>query len=221
MTVVPRQRAPQSTTRPKSVVVAMSFSGDDTALVAALRENHPGAKAAFFDRYARQVERIITHVIGFDRELVDVVQEVFANALGSIHTLEDAAALKRWLSRVATLTARKVLRTRSRRAWLRLFADSEDEERLEPPAVGLEQEVLSALRAVYEVLDGLPADERIAFALRFVEGMELTEVAAATNVSLSTAKRRLKRAEAHFLAGARRRPELSEWLRGGSRWEGP
>jgi RNA polymerase sigma-70 factor (ECF subfamily) len=189
--------------------------------VRALLENHPGAKDEFFKRYASQVERVITHVIGFDRELADILQHVFLQALRSLHTLEDASALGPWLSRVAALTARKVLRTRSRRSWLRLFTDSDDEARWEPAGTTLEHETVLALRAVYQLLDRLPADERIAFALRFIEGMSLAEVAAASSVSLATAKRRLQRAEKRFVAGARHRPELADWLKGSSRWQGP
>ena len=75
-----------------------------------------------------------------------------------------------------------------------------------------------ALRATYAVLEKLPADERIAFALRFVEGLELTQVAEACAVSLATIKRRLAKAEARFLALAGRQPALEPWLSGGGRW---
>ncbi len=210
---------PKARRASEGVLVPLAFTGDTAALVEALRANHPGAKAAFFQRYVKHVERIITHVLGFDAELADVLQDVFAGALSSIHTLQDPSALEAWLSRVAALTARKVLRGRSRRAWLRRFVDSAEEDRYEPAASALDVEGRRALRAFYTVLGRLPADERIAFALRFVDGMELTEVAAACQVSLATIKRRLSRAESRFLANARNYPELSQWLSGGSRWQ--
>lgn len=205
-------------TRPEGVVLPMGFAGDDAALVEALRDEHPGAKAAFFHRHAVYMERVITRVIGFDRELADILQQAFLNALSSIHTLKDARALKPWLARVATLTARKVLRSRSRRHWLRLFVDQEDESYAERPAAHADLATLRALAAVYAILEELPTDEHVAFALRFVEGMELTEVATACQVSLATVKRRLQRAEKRFLERAAKRPELEEWLQGGGRW---
>ena len=204
----------------EGVLVPLAFTGDDTALVEALLANHPGAKAAFFQRYVKLVERIITHVLGFDAELADVLQEVFAAALGSIRSLQDPAALEPWLSSVAALTARKVLRSRTRRRWLRRFVDSAEESRYEPVVSSVDVEARRALRAVYSVLSRLPADERIAFALRFIDGMELTEVAFACHVSLATIKRRLSRAERRFLANARNYPELGHWIGGGSRWQG-
>ncbi len=217
--VIARSHDPEPPARPRGVVLPLAFSGDDTALLAALRDHHPGAKAAFFHRHAAYVERVITRVIGFDRELSDIVQDVFLNALSSIRTLRDAGALRPWLAQVATLTARKVLRTRSRRRWLRLFVDLEDEQSVERATSGTDLATLRALGAVYAVLEELPADEHIAFALRFIEGMEIAEVAAACRVSLSTAKRRLQRAERCFLDKAQRRPELGDWLGRGERWK--
>lgn len=212
---------PQPDRHPQAVVLPLSFAGDDVALVAALRLNHPGAKAALFDRYVKLVERIITHVLGVDAELADVLQEVFTRALASIHSLKDPAALQPWLSRVATLTARRVLRTRVRRSWLRRFANAEEEERHEPAMAGPDVEARQAVHAVYAVLEQLSTDERIAFALRYIDGMELMEVAHACEVSLSTLKRRLRRAEQRFLAIARRQPSLADWIKGGSRWPEP
>jgi RNA polymerase sigma-70 factor (ECF subfamily) len=199
-------------------VAAVAFLGDTATLVEALRANRPGAKAEFFERYAKLVERIVTHVLGFDAELPDVLQDVFANALTSIHSLKDPTALEAWLSRVAALTARKVLRTRSRRAWLRRFVDADEENRYEPIGSAPDVEARRALGAVYAVLDRLPASERIAFALRYIDGMELVEVANACEVSLATIKRRLVRADRRFLANAKNYPELLRWVSGGERW---
>jgi len=64
----------------------------------------------------------------------------------------------------------------------------------------------------------LPPDERLAFILRFVDGMKLREVAKICGVSLSTIKRTLSRAERRFLAVTRRDPLLHERLRASSRW---
>lgn len=186
-----------------------ALDSDLTALVEGLRAGNAVAKAIFFERYVKLVERITSRVLGFDAELADVLQEVFAAALASIHNLKDPAALNAWLSRVAAFTARKVLRGRKRRSWLRTFVDSTEEERHEPFGTPLDVEGRRALRAVYAVLDQLTADERIAFALRFIDGMELAEVAEVCGVSCSTIKRRLERAERRFFAYARRNPELA------------
>jgi RNA polymerase sigma-70 factor (ECF subfamily) len=200
-------------------VVPLPFlAADDGALVLGLLADNPGAKAAFFARYAPDVERLITHLIGVDRDLADILQEVFVQALSSIRSLRDPAALKPWLLRIATHCARRTLRSRTRRAWLRFFVDAEEEARTEV-SHATDTEGRETLRALYAVLQRIPTDERIAFALRYIDGMELSEVAAACSVSLATVKRRLRRSEDRFLRSARSHPLLQEWVEGGSRWQ--
>jgi RNA polymerase sigma-70 factor (ECF subfamily) len=116
---------------------------------------------------------------------------------------------------IAVHAARSWITRKKRLRWLWFLPT---EELPQVPASAASGEVLQALLATYAVLDALPVDERIAFALRFIDGMELTEVAAACETSLATIKRRLARAGASFEAEARKQPVLEAWLEGGSRW---
>jgi RNA polymerase sigma-70 factor (ECF subfamily) len=196
-------------------VRTLPFAGDDAAMVAAIQAGNRAAVAAFYDRYAGHVRRTLVRVLGAERELADLHHDVLLRALTSIHELRDPGLLKPWLTSIAVFTARTCILRRSRRRWLRYLPWHEVPEVEAAPADGEAQE---ALRAAYAVLDTLPADDRIAFALRFVEGLELTEVAAACRVSLATIKRRLARAEEAFTARARAHPALCDWLEGGTRW---
>ncbi len=191
------------------------FTGDDAALVLGFRRGEPGARAALYDRYADHVHRVLYRVLGFDRDLADLHHDVFVRALASLSKLEDPSALKGWLSMIAVHVAQTSITRRRRRSWLWFLPG---DELPEVASAGASGEVLDALRATYAVLDTLPVDERVAFALRFIDGMELTEVAAACETSLATIKRRLARAGARFEAEARRRPVLETWLEGGTRW---
>ncbi|HEV8246414.1 MAG TPA: sigma-70 region 4 domain-containing protein, partial [Polyangiaceae bacterium] len=60
------------------------------------------------------------------------------------------------------------------------------------------------LKAVYSLLENLPAEERIALVLRRVESMEIAQIAEYMGLSISTVKRRLASAEGR-LERARRR----------------
>lgn len=194
------------------------FIGDDAALVHAARRGDAGARAALYDRHADHVHRVLYRVLGFDRDLADLHHDVFVRALGSLSRLEDPKSLKGWLTMIAVHVARSSITRRRRRSWLWFLPDDELPEVESSAPSG---EVLDALRATYAVLDTLPAEERIAFALRFIDGMELTEVAAACATSLATIKRRLARASARFEAEARKQPALETWLEGGTRWGNP
>lgn len=194
------------------------FAGDDAELVRAFRSGDPAARAALYDRHADHVHRVLYRMLGVDRDLADLHHDVFVRALVSLPKLQDPSALKAWLTMIAVHVARSAITRRRRWRWLGFLPD---EDLPEVDAGSASGEVRDALRATYAVLGRLPADERIAFALRFIDGMELTEVAAACETSLATIKRRLARASARFEAEARAFPVLEEWLEGGTRWGNP
>jgi RNA polymerase sigma-70 factor (ECF subfamily) len=181
----------------------------DELLVFSLRARHPDAGTQLFDRYAPHVRRVLVRVMGPDSEILDLVHDVFVTALESVHRLVDPKALRAWLTQIAVFTARARIRRRVRGRILRFLPFSELPEPELPPA---DFEASQAMQAVYRVLGGLDTDQRIAFALRFVAGMELTEVAASCGVSLATIKRRLARAQISFGNAARHEPALTEWL---------
>jgi RNA polymerase sigma-70 factor, ECF subfamily len=189
----------------------------EEALVEGLRARNADAIASFCERYSAHVLRVLGRLLGADRELPDLHHDVFVRALRAVHTVQDAGALKGWITTIAVNVARSVIQRRAARRWLRFLPWDEVPE---PPArSGVDDvEHVEALRSAYAILDAMPTDERIAFALRIIDGMELTEVAAACGVSLATIKRRIARAEQRFVEAARQEPTLVEWLEGGDRW---
>ena len=197
----PRARPPCSVT----------FAGDG-ALVAGVRARNPAAMAELHDRFARPVLRVLTRILGPDHELADVHHDVFVRALQSLDDLRDPEALPSWMVAIAVRTAHATIERRARRRkWLAFWSD---EAAPEPaaPALPADNDFVEAVRSTYAVLERIPAEERIAFSLRYIDGMELTQVAAACGVSLATIKRRLSRAEARFQTMARRTPALAGYL---------
>jgi len=158
---------------------------------------------------------VIARIMGADPELPDLLHEVFVQALRSIHQVDDGTRLKAWLTTVAVYTARGCIRKRGRMRWL----GYRPPEQL-PPIEGAsaDPEILEALRTLYAILGSLPADLRIPFSLRFIDKMELTEVAEACDVSLATIKRRISKAERRFVLLARRETALAPWVQQHPRW---
>jgi len=185
----------------------------DAVLVSEIRSGSTAAAGMFFDRYGGHVGRLIWSLLGPEPEAEDVLHEIFVRALEGIDGVEDPSRLKSWLTGITVYTAREWIRRRTRRRWLR-FVD----ELPERPTPIASEEVNEATRCTYDVLSGMSSDDRVFFSLRFIEGMELSEVALACDVSVSTAKRRLKDAEKHFVARAKRHEALRPWLEEGGRW---
>lgn len=194
---------------------ALQYAQDDASLVAGLRAGHIDAGTVFYNRYVSHVQRIITRVMGVDGELPDITSEVFYQSLRSIHTLNDPANLKPWITRVAVFTARKWIRKRYRNRWLKILpSDEMPEISTRETATG----DTNAAKAVREIINRMPSEERIVFSLRFLEQMQIAEIADACGYSLRTAKRRLANCERRFKRMAESDPDIACWLEASEKW---
>lgn len=185
----------------------------DARLVADVRAGSSSAAAELFRRHRAAIERLLFALLGPEPEAEDLLHEVFVRALEGIGSLEEPSRFRSWLTGIAVHTAREWIRRKSRRRWLRFVEDLP-----ERPAPSPSEEVSEAARCTSDVLLAMSPRERSVFMLRFVDGAEIADVAVACETSVSTAKRRLKDAERHFVARAMRSPPLRTWLAEGGRW---
>jgi RNA polymerase sigma-70 factor (ECF subfamily) len=166
------------------------------------------AVTTLVERHGSHVRRVLCRILGGnDSEMADIFQEVMLNAWGSIDGLTRPRALKSWLTQIAIFTARKAIRRRHRRRWLSFF------DRVpEPEVTWAGADLREAAACVYKIFDRMPVDERIPFALRLLEGLDLEATAAACGMSVATVRRRLVRAESRFFKLARQFEALTPWL---------
>ena len=151
------------------------------------------------------VFRMLRRTLGADHDLDDLAQEVFLCVFEKVRGLREPKALKAFVISVTSLTMRHELRRRWVRRWVRLSGKTDAAE-LE--VVTPDTDAREALARFYKILDRVNATDRSAFVLRFMEGLELTEVAAALKLSLATTKRRLARVWARVLLLVERDPVL-------------
>jgi RNA polymerase sigma-70 factor (ECF subfamily) len=162
-------------------------------LAASNRPSEPPVEPALdldglFRRYAPYVAAIAHRLLGRDEDVDDTIQEVFVAAVRGLHALRDPAAIRGWLARVTVRVARQRLRKRRVRVFLGLDEPVVYDSVVDHSA-SAEQRAL--LARVYSVLDDLPANQRIAWSLRHIEGEPLENVASMSGCSLATAKRRI------------------------------
>ncbi len=207
--------APRNT-EDSGVLRFIGFEGDDEALLAALKKGLPNAKRALFEKYANHVQRVLIRIMGIDDAIPELINETFLQAYSSIRTVRESGSLKAWMSMIAVFTARGLIRKRKKRRALWLF---EPKKMQDIRTYETDSDSREALQALYDILDEMPADERIAFSLRFLEGMGLRETAEVCGVSMATIKRRISRAEDLFVPLANKHPLLSEWVARGDRWQ--
>jgi RNA polymerase sigma-70 factor, ECF subfamily len=181
---------------------------DEVRLVRALVAADEQARAALFERYGAHIQTVLEHLVGYgELERADLLHDVFIRAFEHVADLKNPRSLKQWLTRIAIWTTQEWFRRRKRAAREEPLENAKDRA-----ATPLQPEARQALRAFYELMDRFDADERSVFVLRFVEGMTLQEVAELHDVSLSTAHRRICRAELRFRRMLHRYPALLERL---------
>ena len=141
-------------------------------------------------RYSPAVVRLLAKTLGPSAEVEDLTQEVFLRVFARLPSLRDPSALRAFVLSVAANILKWELRRRwiGRRVLLSITGRLPDTESRSD-----DTEARHALRRCYLIFDTLAPKERLAFVLRYMEGMTIEEVAAALSVSVSTAKRWVSR----------------------------
>lgn len=183
----------------------------DVGLVRAARAGDHRACFILWSRYANLVQRLVRRFLGPGPDYQDVCQEVFLRIFKRLGELREPAALQGFVVSVTLGVARNEARRRRIRSIVGLVPDDAFPEPAASPAQG---EAREATRALYQMLATLSLEDRSLFVARFIEKMELVEVASAHRMSLSTAKRRLARLALRVNARVQASPVLREYVGG-------
>jgi RNA polymerase sigma-70 factor, ECF subfamily len=182
---------------------------DDSALAAALLRREPRAAMEVWTAYSPLVLRFLRRFFGPTCDGQDLCQEVFLRLFKRIDELRDPAALRGFLLAIALGVARNELRRSRVRRWIGLTASGELPEM--PAAGGWDPEAREATSHLYALLDRLSSEDRALFITRYVEKMEIAEIALALGLSAATAKRRLARLAKRMGARLRSDPALADY----------
>ena len=166
----------------------MAARREDSDLVEAVRAGRTELFADLVDRHAPAVFRVVRASVSHEADAEDIAQEVFLASYRGLPRLREPA---RFRAHLLSIAARKVvdhLRRKLRReAPLPLRGD--------PPArpAGCP---LSIPAAVEQVVDALPPQARLVFALRHHEGLSCVQIARLLELKEGTVYSRLSRIHA-------------------------
>jgi RNA polymerase sigma-70 factor (ECF subfamily) len=135
-----------------------------------------------------------------DRDAAEsLTQDCFFRAFRGRAQFRGDAAVKTWLMQIAVNLIRDLTRTRRFQFWRRAAANGVHTEDLlntvskevSPEATTLRKE---QLQAIWKATEKLPERQRAVFLLRFVEDMELLDIAEVLGMTEGTVKKHLFRA---------------------------
>jgi RNA polymerase sigma-70 factor, ECF subfamily len=189
---------------------------DDATLARAASGGDPRATSVLWDRFSPLVRRMLRRTLGPTAEVEALLQEVFLRALRQLGGLPESAQLKPFVVAVTVRVLSGELKRNRMRRLLRLRSPwhSHDFASADPAT-------RTALSSLYRILDELDADARLAFTLRHFEGLQIAELASAMDASLSSAKRRLARANARVQAAVSRDAAFSAYATAASLGDAP
>jgi len=168
---------------PDAQLVALGCKGENQAL------------ELLYRRHAAFAIHLATRIEGSARDVEDIVHDAFVRAFERLNDLSDRAAFKSWLGSIVVHAVRSRMRRGRLMSLLGMGKSSEpvDLDALASPEAS--PHVRAQIAQIYALLRTLPADDRIAWTLRAVEGHDLETVARLTRCSLATVKRRISRAQ--------------------------
>lgn len=168
---------------------------DERALIDLAAGGAPEAFDALVARHRPDVLRTARLLLGDAAAAEDVAQEVFLRMHASLPGFRGDAELSSWLYRVTLNLGRDQLRRLRLRRHDVDLAGAEGAEALRVDATAERAvDVGRAREAVRAALGRLPADQREALTLRYVEGLSYAEIARITGAPLGTIASRVFRA---------------------------
>jgi RNA polymerase sigma-70 factor (ECF subfamily) len=136
-----------------------------------------------------------------DPDLAETVtQDCFLRAYKAREEFRGDCSVATWLTRIATNLIRDATRSRKFQFWKAAGSTAADvgamADRLRAPGLSPETFLMvrDELRGVWDAVENLPGKQRSVFLLRFVEEMELPEIAASMGLHVGTVKSHLHRA---------------------------
>jgi RNA polymerase sigma-70 factor (ECF subfamily) len=184
---------------------------DESALAAALVARDPRAARIAWTRLSPMVMRLLHRYFGPGPDRQDLCQEVFLRFFTRIAELRNLGALRSFLIGICLGVAQNELRRAKVR---RLIMLTPTGELPDFPMTGFDPEARQATKRFYGVLEHVSAEDRALFVTRYIEKMEVSEIATALGMALSTAKRRLARAVRRVGARMSRDPALAGYVEG-------
>ena len=168
----------------------------DRALVDRAKAGDQDAIADLYNRTYNPVYNTIRFILNDEDEVLDVLQDSYIKAFGSLDHLQEASKFEAWIKRIAHNKAIDLLRKAKPLNFSEMVSEDsddvlefEDERADNLPDVVIDQK--ETARLLGEILDSLPDDQRICVTMFYYDQLSVKEIAEELGVAEATVKSRL------------------------------
>ena len=183
----------------------------ETELIALLKKKDRAAFKTIVETWQDMVYNTALGILQNAEDAEDVTQEVFMRVFESVSSFKGESKFSTWVYRITVSKAMDHIRkkkTKKRFAFMQGFYGKNDEPIIDPPdffhpGIGMENKENAAV--LFQAMEQLPPNQKIAFVLNKVEGLPYLEIAeimkitdSAVDALLQRAKSNLKKKLANF-----------------------
>jgi RNA polymerase sigma-70 factor (ECF subfamily) len=174
---------------PGTAVEGLDVAMNDREAVRAARAGDDEAFAALVRRYSSGLHRAVARILADETEAWDVVQMAFVRAWQRLDRYDERWSFSTWLYRIGTNLAIDLIRSRASRERAHK-AGTEHRLRVvgESPSASELADHAEVDRLFDQLVDSLTPQQRSAFVLRELEGLDTSEVARALGCSATTVR---------------------------------
>lgn len=163
----------------------------DAQLIEEILAGHVESFSELFQRHRDTCTRFAVRMLGSRTDADDVLQSAFMRAFRGLRKCRDRDRFGGWLYQIVINECR-TFASRQKRREQRFVADQEIIDRAVTPVETESGDAMS--EHVQRALARLPAEQKEAFLLKYVEELSYEEISEVTGVGVSALKMRVKRA---------------------------
>ncbi len=173
---------------------------NDRQLVARVQKGDRRAFDLLVIKYQHRILALVGRFIPDFAEAQDVTQEAFIKAYRALPGFRGDSQFYTWMYRIAVNTAKNYLVSRGRKTPTRdidledaeFFTDEKNLKDIETPDSLLQRDQLQ--KVVFDAIDALPEELRMAVTLRELDGLSYEEIAEVMDCPIGTVRSRIFRA---------------------------
>jgi RNA polymerase sigma factor (sigma-70 family) len=174
-------------------------TGEDRALVEALRSGDPGAPRILIERFQSVVFAVCLRMMGHRHDAEDVMQETFLRALRGVNGFDGRRPLRPWILGIAANRCRTALGLRARRP---VTVEAVEDRADHRPGLSDPDDLSGELE---KALNRLRPEYRMVFVLFHEQGLPYEEISQAVGRPIGTVKTWLHRARGEMAEHLSRR----------------
>lgn len=175
----------------------------DTEIINQLRQGNEAAFRKLVGNYQKLVVNTCFGMVHNIEDAEDIAQDVFVEVYRNIQHFRSDAKLSTWLYRIAVNRSLNHIRDNKKHKWLQSFENEGEAKNsqffqvessnADQPGYDMENKQRAAI--LYDAINSLPENQKVAFTLNKYEDLSYQEIADVMEISISSVESLLFRAK--------------------------